>query len=126
METLLNLYSEFTSIDREASESYLNAKSNKENVVLTNRDGKEVELKEQAMWDEVKYLGKDAPSYKFLSEKYPEVFNKSNLRQAKLKEITTLCHAELDIDPVNLSFGDVIRVINDVVDYKIKKALGSK
>lgn len=82
-------------------------------IVKVTRNGKEVEVTEKDLWDEV-YNNANTDAKEVLNEKYPEVFKLSNEAQELAKEIQTELAKDFDL-PTNrenlVGFGKLIKFI---------------
>lgn len=115
IQELTKIYADLEALNRESSDLYLNAKdTGKDNKVTIKRDGKEVEVTEGALWEEIRYIGKKSEGYEILKAKYPKVFEVSEKQNKKAQELSIYCHANLNIDPIKLRLIDIINIARAV------------
>lgn len=93
--------------------------TSKERVYKTTRDGKEIEVAEDVLWYELRNLGVKSDAGTILSPLYPQIFELSELYNKKVEEISEYAIKELGIDPLNISFIGIIRIVNAMVDMKM-------
>jgi hypothetical protein len=113
------LYSEFKSLQDQASAAIEAAKSNKDAEITIAREGQPVVLTEGDLWTEVWHLGADSEAGKILSEKYPGPFRLSKESEEKKAEMTAFALGKWKIDPLAMTLSDIMRIAEAVVDYKL-------
>jgi hypothetical protein len=80
------------------------------------RDGKEVELTEKVLWDEVFYLGPACESGTVLKREHPEVFEAYKRQDDTANELKRFCIVELGIDYTQLTLSDYLRATEGMFD----------
>ena len=127
---------ELNKIKKELTEKVKAAKKNKKTKHIIEREGREIEIEEQDLWEEF-YRLEDLESQagKILSEKYPEVFKNYKKHQKKLKELKDMYEEKIGdigidaprfvklVDGINWTLGQIdgetlIEITNAVIDYK--------
>lgn len=117
---VLELYAEQKPLLRASSDAINKAKENSKNKIKIIRNGKEIELSESALWQEV-YYNAPTDAREVLEKKYPEVFDISDKANAKTKEIVEYSVKELGFNPEQLTFSALIELVEGIVDYKLNK-----
>lgn len=74
------------------------------------RNGKEIELTEKVLWDEVFYLGVACEAAQILKPIHPEVFEAFAKQDEKAKEIKKFSVTELGLDYEALTLSDYLRM----------------
>lgn len=119
VEGLRKIYSELKELSERSSDAINAAKEFKNNLVLIQRkDGKEVEVKESMLWEEVRFLGSATEGYAVLKDKYPEAFRLGEEQQNKAKELNDYSVKELGVNPVALRLIDIIDLVEAIVESK--------
>lgn len=121
IEELYSRYDELDKVQEEASELLKQAKENKEAKVNITRDGKEVEVTEKDLWDEVRFMGMACEAYKILNKKYPKVFEASEKQNELARELQAWTVENLGIDYRAIKLSDIFRVVEAIIDYKNEK-----
>lgn len=108
-------------LTQKVSDNLLQIKdNNKDNKIKTTREGKEVEIKESALWTEVHY---NAPTNarELLKEKYKDFFDLVE-QQEKLKE-DMIKHSvtELGINPEQITLTNLVSLIMGIIEYDKSK-----
>jgi hypothetical protein len=116
-----SLFDEFEVLKTQASEALAVAKLNSELEIFITRDGKVSTVKEKDLWDEVWHLGAFSDAGEILNEKYPSVFEANRKAEAKKQEFQAFAKERWNIDPFGVSLSGIIRLIEGVVDYRLKQ-----
>jgi hypothetical protein len=74
-------------------------------------------IKQKDAWEEVWHLGESAEAYKALKEKYPKLFELSEKRKDKIKEMREFTIKEFGTDYSNMTFSEMIQLIIGIVKY---------
>ena len=112
IEKLAKIYDEIDDLDRQSTDAINAAKEFKNNLLLIKRkNGKEVEVTEGTLWEEVRWIGEASEGYGALKGRYPRAFYLGELQRAKAKELAVFCKAEIGLDPIKLRLIDIIRLI---------------
>lgn len=83
------------------------------------REGKEIEVKENVLWDEVFYLGPVSQAGQILGKEHPEVFQAyadQETAAGNLKKFTVL---ELGVDYTALSLSDYLAMTEQLVELML-------
>ena len=83
----------------------------KERKHKITRNGKEVEVREDALWYELRNLGLESEAGKFLYEKYKEILDLDIKHKNLVKEMEDYCIKEVGINPLQMSILDIIKLI---------------
>lgn len=116
---LQKIYDNLDVLNRNATEAILAAKEFKNNLVLIKRkDGKEDEVREAELWEEIKYLGAVSEGYEVLKRRYPKAFEAGELQKKQAEELNVYCMRELGINPVQLRLIDIINLFSAMLDSR--------
>lgn len=72
------------------------------------RDGKEVEIKEKTLWDEVFYLGVASQAGQILERAHPEVFASYKEQERLAQELKKYGITEIGFDPTQMSLANYL------------------
>ncbi len=116
---VLEKFTQLEELNQKASDAILKAKEGSiKNIVKVTRAGKEVEVTEKDLWDEV-YHQAQTDAREILKEKYPEAFNLSEEAQTLAEDIQKQLATEFDL-PTNrdnlVGFGKLMKFIVKLVD----------
>jgi len=122
---LQELSSEHSRVSEVASEQLKTAQDrgyeNKHKVV---RNGKEVELTERVLWDEVFYLGAECEAGKLLQGIYPEVFKSFKIQNKLADDLNSFTYKEFGVSANKMRVADFIRLAEEMftllIDEKVK------
>lgn len=117
IEKLFEIYDKLTSLKEEQSKELSNAMINNNRKIKYN--GHDIE--ERALWDEIKYTGKNGPAGKVLNEKYPKAFQKAEEYDRIVKEYIEYCLLEFEVNPLEITLANIIKLILGLIDYKLEK-----
>lgn len=116
---LRKLYAELRELTEKSSDAIKAAKEYKNNIVLIRRKGgKEVEVTEGALWEEVRYINSASEGYAVLKDKYPEAFALGEQQNAKAKELSEYSRKEIGLDPLAMRLIDIIDIVEAVIESK--------
>lgn len=118
IERLNQLYNELDVLAENESEALKMAKLNKGNIIQVKRSDKTEDITEGQAWEEIRLLGEKADPYKFMSEKYPDVFRMSDEHIKKVKEIDTFTTSTLGVDFRRITIRDIVNLIDTITDMK--------
>ena len=116
---VLEKFTQLEELNQKASDAILKAKEGSiKNIVKVTRAGKEVEVTEKDLWDEV-YHQAQTDAREILKEKHPEAFNLSEEAQTLAEDIQKQLATEFDL-PTNrdnlVGFGKLMKFIVKLVD----------
>lgn len=114
IQEIIKKFDQLDELNQKASDAINKAKEDSiKKIVKVTRAGKEVEVTEKDLWDEV-YHQAQTDARDVLKEKYPEAFNTSEEAQKLAEEIQTNLANEFDL-PTNrenlVGFGKLIKFI---------------
>ncbi len=119
--TLSEMYIELEKIKEDLDNAYepvsFTAKDKEYTLV---RNGKEVKETEDVLWYEVRNLGRNCEAGKILEPIYPQIFELSDLYNVKVQNISAYSMKELKLDPLKISFIDIIRIVDGITEMKMK------
>ena len=109
---LYKLDAEIKEITDIASENLRVAKDRASlNVHKLIRDGKEIEVTEKILWDEVFYLGENSEAGNILKKEHPQVFDLYKKQNEKADELRKFCITELGVDYTRMTIAEHIKII---------------
>jgi len=109
---LYKLDAEIKEITDIASENLRVAKDRASlNVHKLMRDGKEIEVTEKILWDEVFYLGENSEAGNILKKEHPQVFDLYKKQNEKADELRKFCITELGVDYTRMTIAEHIKII---------------
>lgn len=85
------------------------------------RQGKEVELTEKILWEEVFYLNIDSEAGKILREKHPEVFEAYKIQDTMAIELQKFVLVNLGIDQTQMTISDYMKLSESLFEYFVWK-----
>lgn len=85
------------------------------------RDGKEIELKEKTLWDEVFYLGVNCQAASILRPIHPEVFAAFESQTKIAEDLTKFSILELGVDFTKLTLSDYLRMTEELFDLMLSE-----
>lgn len=85
------------------------------------RDGKEVELIEKVLWDEVFYLGPKCQAGEILGKHHPEVFKAYKAQDQVADELRKFCITELGMDYSGMTISDYLRLTEFMFELLLKE-----
>ena len=86
------------------------------------REGKEVEITEKVLWQEVYYNVKETTE--FMRKQHPEVFKAYDNEKQSVEEMKEFVATEFGVNPFQMSFVDYMKMTELMFDYMIKKHHG--
>lgn len=120
IEKLRKIYADLDDLKRKTTDAIIAAKEFKHNVLLIKRkDGKEVEVKEGDLWDEIRVLRRETEAWDVMKRRYPSAFAYGEEEEKKVEELSVFCHKELGIDPMALRLLDIVQLVDAMVEYKL-------
>jgi hypothetical protein len=72
------------------------------------------------LWDEVWNLGPKCEAGNFLRAKYAYAFDVSDMHATKAAELRKFAIAELGVDSQRVKLRDIVKLVEAMVDYKLK------
>ncbi len=121
IERINQLYGELDVLAELSSDAIKLAQTNKDirKLKVTRDTGKVVEITEAVAWEEIKYLGAKSEAYAIMKTTYPDVFEKADNHQKKVKEIDNFTLAELGIHFDKVTMRDIVNVVDKLVGLKV-------
>jgi hypothetical protein len=86
------------------------------------REGKEIEVTEKILWDEVFYLGAISQAGEILGKEHPEVFEAYKAQDATVQELKAFTITELGVDFQKLSLGDYLMLTERLIKLLMDEA----
>jgi len=83
------------------------------------RDGQEVELTENILWQEVWHLGKDCQAGKILQKEHPELFEAYEKQNKYAEELQTFAMVNFGMDYKKMTLANYVSLINSLIDFKL-------
>jgi len=80
------------------------------------RGGKQVEVEERHLWEEVFQLGKTGDAYEILKREHPVVFDTYALQDKLAAELKAYTATELGVDMAKLTLADYLRLTEELFD----------
>jgi len=112
---LLEKYNEIHRLDKEISEKIIELRQDsKERLLTINRDGKDVEVREFDLWEEVRNLAKTDAIEK-LTELYPSEMSSIMHHQGLIDETNKFMASEYGIYPNEMRLSKLIMFIKDLI-----------
>lgn len=121
IEKIYRLNDEVKALLEKESEQYIKATDNREELITITRDGKEVEVTEGELWEEIRILGAGCESAKIMKQKYSEVFETAEIREAKNKELHDFIQETLGFSFRQMAIADYMKLTEMLIDYKMNK-----
>lgn len=103
------------------SDAYKMATENRAEKLTIQREGKDVEVTEGDLWDEVRVVGLAAQSAEVLKAKYPLVFEFAEKRELKNKEMHDFIAKEFNFSFRAMGIADYMKLSEALIDYKMGK-----
>lgn len=85
------------------------------------REGKEIQLKEKTLWDEVFYLGTGSQAGKILAKEHPEVFEAYKAQDVAADELKKFCILELGVDYTHMTLSDYLHLTETMFAFMLKE-----
>lgn len=95
-------------------------------LIKLERDGKQIELKQKVMWEEVFYMGAACQAGKLLSKVHPEVFEAFKNQETSAAELKKFTIAELGMDYTQLTLSDYLKMTEELVEIMLSERNLSK
>lgn len=103
-----------------ASESLRTAQDRfKHRTHKLQRAGKEIEINEKTLWDEVFYLGEDSEAGAILTKLHPQVFANYATQNAAAAKYKAFGLTQLGIDPARMTMSDQLKMVEAMVEFKL-------
>lgn len=80
------------------------------------REGKEIELTEKILWEEVFYIGPASQAGQILKKDHPEVFDAYAKQEEFAEELRKFCILEFGVDYTALTLSDYLRLTERLID----------
>lgn len=101
-----------------ASDLLKSVKQFKDNKITITREGKEVEVTEGDLWEEVYRLGAESDAGKKLKEKYPKVFEAFEEQEKMKKELDKVFYKEAGFSFSQITPARLIKFVEAIIDNK--------
>jgi len=121
IEKIYSLNAEVQGLLQKESDQYLEATSHREDKITITREEKEIEVTEGELWEEVRIVGGGGEAAKFLKQKYSEVFETAEIREAKNKELHDFIQEQLGFSFRQMGIADYMKLTEMLIDYKMQK-----
>ena len=109
LDSLKELTGRVNTLKFEASEKLRTAQDRSSGAThRMDREGKEIELTERVMWEEVFMIGPACQSGKILRAEHPEVFEAYEEQERAADGLKRFCVAELGVDFTSLTLSDYL------------------
>lgn len=92
-------------------------------IVALERDGKQIELKEKVLWEEVFLMGAECQAGEILKGKYPEVFEASKRENALASQLNSYCFENFGFFFSQITLTDLIDIILALIKYQVLRFL---
>lgn len=122
LEALLQEESDLYKKATEKQEKKIKIKSRKEGA----KKGDKEEVKEKWLWEEVRMQGLDCEGGKVLKKKYPDVFKVAKKREKKNNQLREQFTIVFGFDWTMMTPINVFKMIESIVDFKIKENADKK
>lgn len=87
------------------------------------RSGREIELTEKVMWDEVFYTGNtECDSGKRLKSLHPDVFAAYEKEKKYAEQLKHYALTELGVDTNKMTLSEYLRVTEELIDLKLRES----
>jgi hypothetical protein len=83
------------------------------------REGKEIELTEKTLWDEVFYLGEDSQAGEILKKLHPQVFENYRLMNIAAENYKKFSIVEMGVDASRMNMSDQMKMVEAMVEFKL-------
>jgi hypothetical protein len=122
LDGLFKMADEVKAMDDVTSEQVRTAKAqNSERTHKFTREGKEVEIPEKVLWEEMYYLGKDSEAGNKMRETYPEMFEQVDKQNKIVQHLKMYIMGNFGVDYTAMTFTDWLRIMEALIDYKAEK-----
>jgi len=112
---LLKKYDEIHKLDKEISDKIISLRADsKERLLTINRDGKDVEVREYDLWEEVKNLAK-TDALARLTELHPKDMKEITYHQKLIDETNQFMASEYGIYPNEMRLSKLVVFIKDLI-----------
>jgi len=127
LEELRKLTREVNEAKNLASELLRTAKDRKgETLQKLIREGKEIEVKENVLWDEVFYLGVASQAGEILKKEHPEVFDAYDKQEKAAVALKIFTVGELGVDYTAMTLSDYMSMTEKLVKLIIEEENNKK
>ena len=121
IERIYALNTEVQELLAKESEQYLKATEARDNKITIKRNGEDVEATEGEMWEEIRVAGANGEAGKYMKQKYSEVFETAEIREAKNKELHDFIQETLGFSFRQMGIADYMKLTEMLIDYKAGK-----
>lgn len=97
-----------------------------QNVHKIERNGKEVELTEKVLWEEVFYIGLKSQAGQLLQTIHPEVFEAYAEQDRAAAELKKFGVVELGFDPTRLTLSDYLEITEQLFKMMFEEEMNKK
>lgn len=85
------------------------------------REGKEIELTEKVLWDEVFYIGPASQAGQILEKVHPEVFEAYRKQDQLAEDLKKYCITELGIDYTQMKLSDYLKMTEGMFELLLQE-----
>lgn len=121
IEKIYSLNDELKSLLEKESEQYIKATENRDEIIKITREEKEVEVTEGELWEEIRIVGAGGEAAKIMKQKYYDVFETAELREAKNKELHDFIQEALGFSFRQMGIADYMKLTEMLIEYKMNK-----
>jgi len=121
IERIYALNTEVQELLAKESEQYLKATEARDNKITIKRNGEDVEATEGEMWEEIRVTGANGEAGKYMKQKYSEVFETAEIREAKNKELHDFIQEHCGFSFRQMGIADYMKLTEMLIDYKMGK-----
>lgn len=119
IQTIYRLNDELKALLEVESDEYKKATENRKNKLIIERRGKEVEVTEGELWEEIRIVGLQAASSEMMKKMYPAVFEAAEKREQKNKELHDYVLVEFGFNFNQMTIADYLKLTEAMIDYKL-------
>jgi len=121
IEKIYAMNDEVQKLLQKESDQYKEATSHRDNKITIKRNGEDVEATEGEMWEEIRVTGGNGEAGKYMKQKYSEVFETAEIREAKNKELHDFIQEQLGFSFRKMGIADYMKLTEMLIDYKLGK-----
>jgi len=88
-----------------------------------NREGKDIELKESVLWEEVFLMGLGCQAGKILQRLHPDVFKSYAEQDKAADELKKFCILELGVDHTKMTLSGYLKITEKLFEIMINEKL---
>lgn len=104
------------------SDAYKKARLNDKEVIIIKRNGKDAEVSQSELWEEIRITGNlKGDAAKVLRKLYPNVFKLALKRESKNKEITEYIAEQFGFDWHQMTIANYLKLTEAVIEWKLSE-----